>query len=400
MQVNGPDKKGFFHIVTDFLAKLHINIEDISQNVLQGFLSITFILDVRNAAINNDRLELELKKLGRQHDMKFQLYSPHANIILKKMELYVFITMGPDTVGLLANISEILKNANANIMNIKIKSRDGWIFNQLVLDLADVEDIELLRNLLRHKCDELSLSMTLQKESTYRRNKRLIAFDMDSTLVVGETIVEIAREMGIEEKMDEETEKAMHSDINFEDSIRSRVKLIKGASKSMLEELAYKAVIMPGGEELIQTLKENGFKIALVSSGFSLFAEIIKERLGLDFAFGNTLEFNDNKLTGNLLGDIIDGEAKWEIIASICDELEIPYEETVTVGDGSNDRIMLKNSGLGIGLNSKEIASQVADGRVLLNDVSKILLMLGLSDTKIDQFMDKMYLENSQKIDI
>ncbi len=388
LQINGPDSPGVFLAITRYLSEQSINIEDVSQNVIQGYLGITFILDIEKSLLNLDRLELGIKALARKLNVNVAVYDHPHKLDFSEKDLYVLVMMGPDTIGILTQIAAILTFADVNIENVKIKSREGWLFNQFILDLKNVADVEALKELLRYKCEELNLSMVLQTETNYRRNKRLIAFDMDSTMVVGETIVDIAELMGIEDEMQEATEYAMHNDVNFEDSLRYRVGLIKGVSEEMLIDLAEASQIMPGAQELVRHLKSIGYKIALVSSGFSIFTEIIKERLDLDYAFGNTLEIKDGKVTGKVIGDIIDGQGKWDIIASLCDSLGIDYEETVTVGDGSNDKIMLSMSGLGIGLNSKEIASKAADGKVLLNDVSKILFMLGLSDTKIDQLIN------------
>jgi phosphoserine phosphatase len=387
LQVNGPDKAGVFAQLCQYLADTQINILDIAQNVLRGYLSITFLLDIEQASSNRDRLELDLNRLCRELGLTAKLYDYEQGQRPKIKDLYVFSMMGMDRKGILARITAILADHRANIDTINLQVRNNWIYNQLILDLGNTPDVEKLRNELRVACEELNLSVVLQQEAIYRKNKKLIAFDMDSTLVKGETIVEIAKHVDMGEEMEQATNYAMENNVDFSKSLRDRAKLIAGIDETTLHEVANNLEITPGAEELIHHLKMMGWKIAIISSGFSVFTEVVKKQLGLDYAFGNKLEIVNGKVTGNVIGDIIDGPGKWDIVTELANQLDITAEEVVTVGDGSNDIFMLEKSGLGIGLNSKEIASEVADGRVTENDVSMILLMLGLSDTEIDRIL-------------
>ncbi|MDH5647462.1 MAG: phosphoserine phosphatase SerB, partial [Candidatus Heimdallarchaeota archaeon] len=359
------------------------------QNVMRGYLSITFLLDVTQAVVNKDRLDLGIQKLCKSINLNGSLYNYEEGSRSKIRNLYVFTIMGENISGILAKISNILNLHKVNIDTIKTQVRGGWVYNQFILDLTNTPDIKAMRNQLRFQCDELNLSMVLQYEKTYRKNKRLIAFDMDSTLVKGETIVKIAERVNKFKEMEEKTNLAMSTNIDFETSLRQRAQLIKGIKIEVLHEIANDLEITAGAEELIHHLKDMGWKIALISSGFSIFTDVVKERLGIDYSFGNTLEIIDGLATGNVLGTIIDGKGKWDILTDLIDNLNITSDEVVTVGDGSNDMVMLQQSGLGIGLNSKEIASEVADGKVKETDVSNILLMLGLSDSEIESIIHK-----------
>ncbi|MDH5401790.1 MAG: phosphoserine phosphatase SerB [Candidatus Heimdallarchaeota archaeon] len=389
LQINGGDKPGLFTQICSYLFDLNINILDISQNVMRGYLSITFLLDVTQAVVNKDRLDLGIQKLCKSINLNGSLYNYEEGSRSKIRNLYVFTIMGENISGILAKISNILNLHKVNIDTIKTQVRGGWVYNQFILDLTNTPDIKAMRNQLRFQCDELNLSMVLQYEKTYRKNKRLIAFDMDSTLVKGETIVKIAERVNKFKEMEEKTNLAMSTNIDFETSLRQRAQLIKGIKIEVLHEIANDLEITAGAEELIHHLKDMGWKIALISSGFSIFTDVVKERLGIDYSFGNTLEIIDGLATGNVLGTIIDGKGKWDILTDLIDNLNITSDEVVTVGDGSNDMVMLQQSGLGIGLNSKEIASEVADGKVKETDVSNILLMLGLSDSEIESIIHK-----------
>ncbi len=387
LQINGPDRPRLFTRFCKYLYDQNVNIRDVSQTVMRGFLGITFLLDIEESLINRDRLELGLKKLARELDLNAKMFDYKKGSRSRIRDLYIFSSMGPDHPGILYRISEILSDYNANIDTIKILTRSNWNYTQLILDLQRVEDIKALRNALRKVCEELGLSVSLQHESLYYKNKKLIAFDMDSTLVKGETIVEIAKKINKQEEMARLTEIAMSPDQDFATSLKQRVKLLEGVSEKTLLEIAENLEIASGAEELIQSLKQMDWKIALISSGFSYYTDAIKRKLDLDYSFGNTLEIKNGVCTGNVVGSIIDAEGKWRIIEDLMADLGITREQVVTVGDGSNDRIMLQNSGLGIGFNSKEIASSVSDGRVQQNDAKMILLLLGLSQTEIDNIL-------------
>ena len=387
LQINGPDRPRLFTRFCKYLFEQNVNIRDVSQTVMRGFLGITFLLDISESLINRDRLDLGLKKLARELDLSAKIFDYKKGSRSRIRDLYIFSSMGPDRPGILYRLSEILSEFNANIDTIKILTRSNWNYTQLILDLQRVEDIKDLRNALRKVCEEMGLSVSLQHESLYYKNKKLIAFDMDSTLVKGETIVEIAKKINKQEEMARLTELAMSSDQDFSTSLKERVKLLAGVSEKTLLEIAENLEIASGAEELIQSLKQMDWKIALISSGFSYFTDAIKHKLDLDYSFGNTLEIKNGVCTGKVLGSIIDGEGKWKIIEDLMADLGITREQVVTVGDGSNDRIMLQNSGLGIGFNSKEIASSVSDGRIQQSDAKMILLLLGLSQTEIDNIL-------------
>ena len=387
LQINGPDRPRLFTRFCKYLFEQNVNIRDVSQTVMRGFLGITFLLDISESLINRDRLDLGLKKLSRELDLSAKIFDYKKGSRSRIRDLYIFSSMGPDRPGILYRLSEILSEFNANIDTIKILTRSNWNYTQLILDLQRVEDIKDLRNALRKVCEEMGLSVSLQHESLYYKNKKLIAFDMDSTLVKGETIVEIAKKINKQEEMARLTELAMSSDQDFSTSLKERVKLLAGVSEKTLLEIAENLEIASGAEELIQSLKQMDWKIALISSGFSYFTDAIKHKLDLDYSFGNTLEIKNGVCTGKVLGSIIDGEGKWKIIEDLMADLGITRELVVTVGDGSNDRIMLQNSGLGIGFNSKEIASSVSDGRIQQSDAKMILLLLGLSQTEIDNIL-------------
>lgn len=398
IQINGKDRPGLFSTICRFLTSQNINIHEVSQSVLRGFLSITFLLDLTNSVSNLDLLKLKLNKLARSEKFDLTYHKYIEGYRPKIRNLYVLTLMGPDNLGILYRISEILANYEINIETITTKVKSNWIYNQFLLDINKDLPIENIRNEIRKTCEELGLSHVLQPEQIYRQNKKLIVFDMDSTLVQTETMVEIAKKVNLKEKMEIETNKAMSENIDFKESLTRRLKLIKGIPEDVIIEIANNLQITPGAEELVFHLKSMGWTIAVVSSGFSHFTDKIKEKMNLDYGFGNTLEIIDNKITGNIKGEIIDREMKWEIIKDLAEELHISENQIVTVGDGSNDMTMLKKSGLGIGLNSKELVSEVADGRINLDQVQNMLFFMGLSETKIEEMLYEQRIEFNSEI--
>jgi phosphoserine phosphatase len=198
--------------------------------------------------------------------------------------------------------------------------------------------------------------------------------------VDGEIIDEMAQLAGVGEKVAALTEKGMREKINFSRSLRARVSLLKGLGLKSIEPLARTLKLTKGSEELIAALKEMGFRVGLISGGFSYFTDILKKRLGFDYAYGNELEIKDGRLTGRIKGKIIDARRKAQIMDEICRKEGITREEVVAVGDGSNDRIMVANAGLGIAFNAKEMLKKVADGAITRDHMRGVLYCLGITD--------------------
>jgi len=204
----------------------------------------------------------------------------------------------------------------------------------------------------------------MQPYTTFRREKRLIVFDMDSTLVDAEIIDELAKEAGVDKEVAQLTERAMNGEISFKEALEERVRLLKGLPVEVLENIYSRIKLTEGAKELVRSLKEAGYKVAVVSGGFSYFTDRLKEELGLDYAFGNELEIKDGRLTGRIKGRIIDAREKARIVEEIARKEGISPENVVAVGDGANDRLMIERAGLGIAFNAKEILKDVADGSI------------------------------------
>ncbi len=381
--VYGEDKPGIICEVSGVLAKHGMNIIDIEQRVFHGFFVMFIVAEFQNIDLNE--VERELECAGRSKGVKVEL------ILLESKEggeegkgeedgknLYVLTVIGEDRVGIVHAITSILYQLGINVERTTLTARDRLITIEFLIDLRK-SDEDLLRKRLKEEVENEGLDVVIQPYELFKRNKRLIVFDMDSTLVDAEVIDELAKAAGVEEEVKKLTEKAMKGEIDFKDALKERVRLLKGLPVEVLERIYGQIKLTEGAKELIKSLKESGYKVALVSGGFTYFTDRLKEELGLDYAFGNELEIEDGKLTGRIKGRIIDAEEKARIIEELARKEGISKENVVAVGDGANDRIMIENAGLGIAFNAKKVLKEVADGTLSKDHLIGLAGVLGLN---------------------
>jgi phosphoserine phosphatase len=300
---------------------------------------------------------------------------------------YVLTLLGPDRTGVVAAFSSTLAKHHCNIERIKMIARGEFFAMEMWIDLREA-NFSLLRQDLTAVAKKIGMDIIAQPEHVFKKRKKVIVFDMDSTIVDGEIIDEMARLAGVGKKVAILTEKGMRGEIDFSESLRARVSLLNGLKIKSLESIAKTVKLTKGSEELVAALKEMGFKVALISGGFSFFTDVLKKRLGFDYAFGNELEIKEGRLTGRVKGRIFDARRKAEVLDEICHREGITRDEVVAVGDGSNDRIMVANAGLGIAFNAKEILNKVADGAITKDHMKGILYCLGISDLDIKKGME------------
>jgi phosphoserine phosphatase len=254
---------------------------------------------------------------------------------------------------------------------------------ELTIDVNGVENLSRLKSRVLAKSHELNIDLSLQKMESYRKNKRLVFFDMDSTLVDMEIIDEMAERAGVFREVSRITEKARRGDIDFEESLIQRVALLKGLKVEELEKVRNGMRLSEGAEDLVETLKRLGFKLGLVSGGFDYFVSFLKERLDLDFAFANQLEIKNGTLTGKVLGKIVDNTYKAKIVNMVADREGVLLDQTVAIGDGANDGLMLGQAGLGIAYNAKEKLERVANMSLGRARLRNILYILGISEEEM-----------------
>lgn len=378
--VSGPDRPGITAAFSRILADNHVEIVDIEQASLQDFLGLSFLLDMSEAIQSKDSVlkDLLFEASRLRLTLNFQLFSEKEVKARNSKNLFVLTYFG-DTRAL-AEISSVLGEENANIEMISNLTQHCASCVELTIDVNGVQNLNRLKGRLIAKSHELNIDLALQKMEAYRKSKRLVFFDMDSTLIDMEIIDEMARRAGVLKEVGRITEKAKRGDLDFEEAIIQRVALLKGLKVEELEKIKSEMKLSEGAEELIATLKRLGYKQGLVSGGFHYFTDFLKDRLGLDFAFANQLEIKNGALTGRVLGNIVDGPYKAKIVNSVSNEEGVLLDQTVAIGDGANDVLMLGQAGLGIAYNAKGKIERVANMSVGRARLKNILYILGISE--------------------
>ena len=242
---------------------------------------------------------------------------------------------------------------------------------------------EVLRSALIELGGQRSLDVAVQRDGPFRRHKRLIVCDMDSTLIKIEVIDELARGAGVTEQVAAITERAMRGEMDYDESLRQRLALLRGLDVQVLQRIADNLPVNDGAERLFRVLKRLGFRTAVVSGGFSIAAVALKARLGLDDAYSNVLELDAGRLTGNVVGPIVNGRRKAEHLRAIAAELGIGFDQVIAVGDGANDREMIETAGLGVAFRAKPALRKAADALVF-SSLDSVLHLLGLTEPEID----------------
>jgi len=377
----GRDRPGLIRDILQEPALQKVNIVDMDQRVMQGIFIMSVVADFGAAKVTPQELEAWFRKeAGRLGiELSFLPMEQYRGRRRSKKSMYVVTILAKDRVGIIQDVASIAAENNINIERASVTARGELISIEFLMDFADC-DVENCKKNVKRDCERLGLDVVVQDHGRSLKEKRLIVFDMDMTIVDFEIINKLASFVGVDEQVRAITERAMNGEMDFKESLRQRVRLLKGTSASTLSEIARDLQLTPGSEELIHHLKHVGYKIALISGGFTYFTDVLKERLGFDYAFANELEIKDGILTGEIKGEIIDAEAKGRIIYRLAELERISPDNIVAVGDGANDCLMIKNAGLGVAFNAKEILKKVSDGTLSRENLLGLLNILGLAE--------------------
>jgi phosphoserine phosphatase len=381
--VSGHDRPGITATFSRILYERNIEVVDIEQASLQNLLGLYLLLDMSHAKSSTDSVikDLLFEASQLKLTLNFGFFSPSEVQLLNQKSLYVLTYFGGTRA--LAEFSQILGEEGVNIEVVSSMSQQGFRSVEMILNVNGSSGLGRLKQRLMVKSREIGIDLALQKMEAYRKNKRIVFFDMDSTLVDMEIIDEMARRAGVFREVARISEKAIRGDFDFEEALRQRVAMMKGLSVGELVEIRDDMKVSEGVNELVATLKRLGYKLGLITGGFDFFSDCLKTRFGFDFAFANSLEIKNGALTGRLLGRVVDAAEKARIVNQTSLEHGILLDQVVVVGDGANDSLMLGQAGLGIAYNAHTKLDQVANGSLGKSRLMNILHFLGITEEDI-----------------
>ncbi len=394
ISITGMDRPGITATIAQVLAESNINILDIGQSVIHDALSLGMVAEIPEQTDSHtvkQAVQEKINELGltvRFVDISLESY---ANWVGQQGKARHVVTLLARriTAYQISRLSRIVAENGLNIDKItRLSGRvplesigsDGQACVEFSLR-GSVADLPALRREFMQLADELDdVDIAYQENNVYRRNRRLVAFDMDSTLIQVEVIDELAKRAGVGKQVAELTERAMRGEMDFKTSLGQRVALLKGMPESVLAEVAATMKLTDGVERLMSTLRRLGYKTAILSGGFTYFGHALQRRFGFDYVFANDLEIENGLLTGCISGEIVDGERKASLLASIAKHEGFSLEQTIAVVDGANDLPMLSIAGLGIAFRAKPIVKESAKQSLNTLGLDSILYLMGLSE--------------------
>ncbi len=379
VRIFGPDVPGITSRLMDVIASEQgVRVIDIGQAVTWGQLSLNILLSPNNSVLKN--LLFEAKKLGMELDFEIVDAEFQKN---KRSEEHIVSIIAPSEipVSYLKSLTTLFSERKINIAKIENPSLKNLRKIEFTISQKDQsQDIDELKTEIIRISHEHKIDVSIVKNTIFRNNKRLVIFDMDSTLIQTEVIDEMAKVHGVGDEIKKITEQAMNGEIPFNESLERRLAKLRGLKTEDLDKILDQLPITDGVQEFIAIVKALGLKVGVISGGFTYFANALKDKLGLDYAFANELEMEDGALTGKVLGDVVNAERKAFLIDFIAQQEGINIQQVVAIGDGANDIPMLKKAGMGIAFHAKDIVQKQAGQNVSFGSMSSILHFLGIDE--------------------
>lgn len=395
LQVSGNDRPGLTAAFTAILAQYQLNILDMGQAVIHDTLSLGILVQVPPTAEAAPLLK----------DVLFQAHKLDVNVQFEPIDIERYeqwvTNQGKDryiitllarkiNASQLADVTHAVANNNLNIESINrlsgrvpLSEETDEKNTRACIEISvrgEPKDPEGLRATFLEIAHQRDIDIAFQKDSAFRRHRQLVVFDMDSTLIQSEVIDELAKEAGVGEQVAAITERAMRGELDFDESFKQRVALLKGLDEGALERVLKRIQLSEGAERLINTLKALGYRTAILSGGFTWFGEYLQRRLGITYVYANELEIENGKVTGRVVGQIVNGQRKAELLKHIAKEEGISLEQVIAVGDGANDLPMLAIAGLGIAFRAKPLVKESAKQAISTLGLDGILYLIGVRD--------------------
>jgi phosphoserine phosphatase len=383
--VTGPDKPGVSSVLFAVLTRHGVDVLDVEQVVIRGRLVLGVLVEADHdpeglqeaveQAMATVSMQVEIE-LGADSQRTARLESSHVLIVLgRPVSARAFTEVARRLASLGVNIDAIRGVADYPVTGLELRVS--------VADDTEEADVEL-RSALADVSVRVGLDVAVERAGLARRAKRLVVFDVDSTLIQGEVIEMLAAHAGCEDKVREITEAAMRGELDFTESLNRRVALLEGLPEEVLDEVGANLELTPGARTTIRTLKRLGFRCGVVSGGFTRVIQSLVEELSLDFCAANELEIVDGKLTGRVVGDVVDRAGKAVALRRFADEVDVPLAQCVAVGDGANDIDMLGTAGLGVAFNAKPALREVADAALSHPFLDAVLFILGVTRGEVE----------------
>jgi phosphoserine phosphatase len=400
IDVSGQDRPGLTMALTQVLARYAVTILDIGQSVIHNTLALGLLVEVADSPEACSVFK-ELLFTAHQLDLTIRFTPISANDyeqwVNEQGQTRHIVTVLGRQIGAhhLARVATVISDQGLNIDRMTRLS--GRLSRQTRSPVTTrpssiefwlrgfVADIDLLHARLLALGTELDIDIAIQADNIFRRNRRLVCFDMDSTLIQTEVIDELARAAGVGDQVAAITAAAMHGQIDFATSFRQRLALLAGLSTDVLETIATQLPITDGAERLLRSLKQLGYKIAILSGGFTYFAQSLQQRFAIDYVYANSLDIKDGRLTGQVVEPIVDGARKAELLRTLAQREGIRLEQVIAVGDGANDLPMLAIAGLGIAFHAKPVVKEQARHALATVGLDGILYLLGMRDRDLIQ---------------
>ena len=397
VNLQGEDRPGVTAALSQVLSEHHVDILDIGQATIHNDLGLGILFaldpDTDSSSLLKDLLfkAYEFDLAVKFTPIKVDEYEAWVGQQGKQRNIVTLMARNMKALHI-AKVTEIISQQGLNIDKISRVSgrRSLTTNNESVMSVVEFSVRGVPKDSAQLKTDfikvsaEAGIDIAFQADNMFRRNRRLVCFDMDSTLIQTEVIDELARRAGVYDEVSAITASAMRGEIDFQQSFLKRISLLKGLDVSVMKDIAENLPLTNGAERLFRTLKKYGYKTAILSGGFNYFGNYLKQKLDIDYVFANELEIEDGHLTGRHVGDIVDGAKKAELLKLLAFKEDIHLEQCIAVGDGSNDLPMIQLAGLGIAFHAKPKVKATAQHAISAAGLDSILYLIGFRDREIN----------------